>query len=60
MRFASNCHIGNFDLLMMLANDGGKIRTETEFRNLFNAARLRLDRIIVTTSPNSILEGTAI
>jgi DNA-binding transcriptional ArsR family regulator len=45
-----------FDLLMLLANKGGRIRTEAEFRELFRAAGLRLTRIIPTTSPNSILE----
>lgn len=45
-----------FDILMLL-NQSGRIRTETEFRNLFTAAGLRLTRIIPTASPNSILEG---
>ncbi|GAC1401262.1 MAG: methyltransferase [Chloroflexota bacterium] len=46
-----------FDLLMMLANAGGRIRTEAEFRDLFAAAGLRLTRSIRTASPNSIIEG---
>lgn len=46
-----------FDLLMMLANRGGRVRTEAEFRDLFSAAGLRLARVIPTSSPNSILEG---
>ena len=46
-----------FDVLMLLAHKGGRIRTEAEFRDLFNAAGLRLTRIVPTASPNSILEG---
>jgi O-methyltransferase domain len=47
----------SFDLLMLLANDEGRVRTEAEFRDLFAAAGLRLARVIPTASPNSILEG---
>ena len=47
----------SFDLLMMLGNKGGRVRTEAEFRDLFAAAGLRLARVIPTASPNSILEG---
>lgn len=47
-----------FDILMLLANRGGRIRTETEFHDLFVAAGLRLERVIATSSPNSILEGS--
>lgn len=46
-----------FDLLMLLANEGGRVRTEAEFRDLFAAAGLRLARVIPTASPNCILEG---
>lgn len=46
-----------FDVLMLLAHRGGRIRTEAEFRDLFTAAGLRLRRILPTASPNSILEG---
>jgi SAM-dependent methyltransferase len=46
-----------FDLLMLLANPGARIRTEAEFRDLFTTAGLRLGRVIPTASPNSILEG---
>ena len=46
-----------FDLLMLLANEGGRVRTEAEFRTLFAAAGLRLARVIPTASPNRILEG---
>jgi len=47
-----------FDILMLLNQPGGRIRTETELRHLFTAAGLRLTRIIPTASPNSILEAT--
>lgn len=47
-----------FDILMLLANKGGRIRTEAEFRALFGAAGLKLDRVIPTGSPNMLLEGT--
>jgi hypothetical protein len=47
----------SFDLLMLLANEDGRVRTEAEFRDLFAAAGLRLARVIPTASPNSILEG---
>ncbi len=46
-----------FDLLMLVNNRGGRIRTEAEFRALFAAAGLRLTKVIATASPNSILEG---
>ena len=47
----------SFDVLMLLANKGGRVRTEAEFRALFAAAGLRLARTIPTASPNTILEG---
>jgi len=46
-----------FDLLMLLVHTGASIRTKAEFVDLFAAAGLRLDRIIPTASPNSIIEG---
>lgn len=46
-----------FDVLMLLMHPGARIRTEAELANLFRAAGLRLNRIIATASPNSILEG---
>lgn len=47
----------SFDLLMLLAHKGGRVRTEAEFRELFAAAGLRLAGVIPTASPNSIVEG---
>jgi len=46
-----------FDILMLLNQPGGRIRTAEEFRELFNRAGLRLSRVVPTASPNSILEG---
>ncbi|MEO7803197.1 MAG: methyltransferase [Actinomycetota bacterium] len=46
-----------FDVLMLLANKGGQIRTEAELGDLFAAAGLRLVRVLPTASPNYILEG---
>ncbi|TME36734.1 MAG: methyltransferase [Chloroflexi bacterium] len=46
-----------FDILMLLNQPGGRIRTEIEFRELFTASGLRLSRVVPTASPNSILEG---
>lgn len=48
----------SFDLLMLLNQPGGRIRTESEFRRLFAAAGLNLTRVGSTHSPNSIIEGT--
>ena len=49
--------VKSLDLQMLLVTEGGRVRTETEFRDLFAAAGLRLARVIPTASPNSILEG---
>jgi hypothetical protein len=46
-----------FDVLMLVQHPAACIRTEAEFADLFAAAGLRLDRVIPTESPNSILEG---
>ena len=47
----------SFDILMLLNQSGGRIRTEADFRGLFAAAGLGLSRVVPTASPNSILEG---
>jgi hypothetical protein len=47
----------SFDLLMLLANEDGRVRSEAEFRDLFATTGLRLARVIPTASPNFILEG---
>jgi O-methyltransferase domain len=43
--------------MLMLVLTRGRCRTEAEFRHLFEAAGLTLARIIVTRSPNFILES---
>ncbi len=47
----------SFDLLMLLNQPGGQIRTEEQHRELFTVAGLHLTRVIPTQSPNYILEG---
>lgn len=49
--------LGKFTDLLMMVMVGGKERTEEEFRKLFDAAGLKLTRIIETHSPMSIIEG---
>jgi hypothetical protein len=46
------------DLDMMLMYAGGYERTEAEFRKLFEAAGLKLQRVIDTESTSSIFEAT--
>jgi hypothetical protein len=38
---------------------GGRERTETEFRALFQKAGLKLTRVVKTESPMVVLEGHA-
>lgn len=47
------------DLHMLVVN-GGRGRTEAEFRKLFTAAGFKLSTIISTQSPTSIIEGIPI
>jgi hypothetical protein len=44
--------------LNMLVMNGGKERTHTEFRELFDAAGLRMTRVIPTLSPLCVIEAT--
>jgi len=46
------------DLVMLVLTDGGRERTELEFRDLFARAGLRLARVLPTKVDNSILELT--
>ncbi len=41
----------------MLVMSGGRERTESEFRSLFQSAQLEVTRIISTLSPHKIIEG---
>ncbi len=44
------------DLNMMVAN-GGRERTEAEFADLFGRGGFRLERVVATGTPNSVLEA---
>jgi hypothetical protein len=43
--------------MICLTISGGRCRTEADFRKLFDAVGLTLERVIPTRSPNFILEG---
>ena len=45
--------------VVMLAITGGLERTEAQYASLFDAAGLRLERVIQTRGPISILEASA-
>ena len=45
------------DMTMLVMQGGGRVRTEDEHRALFEAAGLRLTRIIPTPSPLRLVEG---
>ncbi len=47
-----------FDLVMLALTDGGRERTEQEFRDLFGRAGLRLARVVPTKIDHRILEVT--
>ncbi|MCB2208092.1 MAG: hypothetical protein KQH67_07315 [Bacteroidetes bacterium] len=49
-----------FDLQMLIGTENGKERTKNEFRNIFEAAGFRLNRVIKTVSPFCIVEGVKI
>jgi hypothetical protein len=46
------------DLVMLVLTDGGRERTEREFRDLFTRAGLRLAQVVPTRVDNCILEVT--
>jgi O-methyltransferase domain len=46
--------------VIMLAVTGGLERTEAQYASLFDAAGLRLERVIQTRGPIAILEATPI
>jgi hypothetical protein len=54
---AAEPHLNWLTDLHMLVVTRGRCRTEAEFRDLFNAADLTLERIVPTRSSNFILEG---
>jgi hypothetical protein len=47
----------SLDMTMLVMQGGGRVRTEDEHRALFEAAGLRLTRIIPTPSPLRLVEG---
>jgi O-methyltransferase len=50
--------IGNLLDLNMLVMSGGRERTATEYRRLFEKVGFRLKGITPTTAPVSVIEGT--
>jgi hypothetical protein len=50
-------HLAKWVDLEMMAGPGGRERTETEFRDLFAAAGMRLKRIVPSQSPLSVIEA---
>jgi len=50
-------HLGKFIDLEMMVFPGGRERTEEEFRRLFAAAGLRLNRVVPTKAPLWVVEG---
>jgi len=46
--------------LNMMVMTGGRERTETEFRALYEAAGFRLDRVVPTESPFSVIEAVKV
>jgi hypothetical protein len=53
----SEPHFSKFMDLNMLVMTGGRERTESEFRRLYEASGFRLTRIVPTESPFSVIEG---
>jgi hypothetical protein len=52
-------HFGKLlDLEMLVQTQGGKERTEAEYRDLFAAAGFRLTRVVATKAPACVVEGT--
>ncbi|UCC83472.1 MAG: methyltransferase [Gemmatimonadota bacterium] len=47
------------DIEMLVHTDGGRERTKQEYQALYEAAELRVTRVIPTDSPWSIVEGVA-
>ncbi|MFN8538971.1 MAG: FAD-dependent oxidoreductase [Thermomicrobiales bacterium] len=54
-------HFGKlFDIEMLTQSDDGRDRTESEYRELFARAGLRLTRVVDTGSPVNVIEGVPI
>jgi len=56
----SELHFSKFMDLNMLVMTGGHERTEEEFRRLYEASGFRLNRIVPTESPFSVIEGVRV
>ena len=56
----SELHFSKFMDLNMLVMTGGHERTEAEFRRLYEASGFRLNRIVPTESPFSVIEGVRV
>jgi hypothetical protein len=50
-------HMAKWADIEMLALPGGRERTEQEYRDLFGRAGFRLNRIVSTASPSSVIEA---
>ncbi|HYW73768.1 MAG TPA: methyltransferase, partial [Pyrinomonadaceae bacterium] len=53
----SEPHFSKFIDLNMLVMTGGRERTETEFRKLYEDAGFKVTRIVPTEMPFSVIEG---
>jgi cyclopropane fatty-acyl-phospholipid synthase-like methyltransferase len=53
----SEPHFSKFIDLNMLVMTGGRERTESEFRKLYEEAGFKLSRVVPTESPFSVIEG---
>lgn len=51
---------GKFSDLNMMVMTGGRERTEEEFAALFSAAGFRLDQVIATSSPSTLIVGSPV
>jgi hypothetical protein len=56
----SQLHFSKFMDLNMLVMTGGRERTEEEFRRLYETSGFRLNRIVPTESPFSVIEGVRV
>jgi O-methyltransferase domain len=53
-------HFGKVLDVAMLVVTGGRERSEAEYAALLDAAGFRLERVVATASPMSVLEGVAV
>ena len=48
------------DLEMLVMSSGGRERTAEEYRRLYEASGFRLERVVETMAPSSVIEGVAV